>query len=245
MSAVSVEQVREVGELIGYGLRRARPTDKSHYRTLLDRYGTDLLFRSVVDAAAEGLGLVVLATTRAGLVLAPTADSVFSIRMVDMRATALDADDKLIAGLALLGIAAYAYPNEVDLDDPDARTVDIKAVDAFIRAAAGNLPTVQVSDDQSGVLTTARRAADAYLDRPDYTPTSRGGGYKRGCTYRALAEVLVWLETQGLARPQPALGDTVFQLTDRFRVLVGDEASHTAFQRLAEVRRNDTARKVG
>jgi hypothetical protein len=243
MSAVPLDHVHDAGELIGYGLRRARPTDKSDYRTLLDRYGTDLSFRTTVDTVADGLGLVVLATTRAGLVLAPTADSIFSIRMADMRSTPLDADDKLIAGLALLGIAAYAYPNEVDLDDPDARTVDIKAVDAFIRTAATNLPA-EPSDDQSATLATARRAADAYLDRPDYTPTSRGGAYKRGCTFRALQEVLGWLEAQGMARPQPALGDTVFQLTDRFRVLVGDEASHTAFQVLAESRRLDTSGKV-
>ena len=238
MSTVPVEHVRDAAELVGYGLRRARPTDKSDYRALLDRYGTDLLFRTAVDAAADGLGLVILSVTRAGLVLAPTPDSVFAIRMVDLRSSPLDPTDRLVAGLALLGIAAYAYPNDVDLDDPDARTVDIKNVDA-----ASNLPPA-ADTDPAGSLATARRAADIYLDWPDYTPTAGGGRYKRGCTFRAIEEVLGWLQTQGMARPQEALGATVYQLTDRFRVLVGDEASNAAYQRLADLRRSETTRKV-
>lgn len=243
MSTVPVEHVRDAAELVGYGLRRARPTDKSDYRALLDRYGTDLLFRTTVDVAAEGLGLVILSVTRTGLVLAPTPDSVFAIRMVDLRSSPLDATERLVAGLALLGIAAYAYPNDVDLDDPDARTVDIKDVDAFIRTAASNLPPAD-DTDPTGSLATARRAADIYLDWPNYTPTARGGRYKRGCTFRAIEEVLGWLQTQGMARPQEALGETVYQLTDRFRVLVGDEASNAAYQRLADLRRSETTRKT-
>jgi hypothetical protein len=250
MINVPLKHLRDAGVLIALGLRRARPTDKSEYRQLLDRYGTDPIFRSVVDAFAEGLGLVVLATTRSGMVLAPTADSVFGIRMADMRA--MDASEKLLAGLALLGLAAYAYPNDVDLDDPDARTVDIKSVDTFIRAAARNLTVEAGMDDApagdsadpgdgdgTATLATARTAAEIYLDRPDYVPTSGGGRYKRGCTFRTIEEVLGWLESQGMARPQPSLGETAYQLTDRFRVLVGDEAANAAYQRLAAIRRTD------
>lgn len=238
-----LENAQESGELLAHALRRGRPTDKSGYRMLLDRYGTDPGFRDLTNAVATGLGLAVLATTRTGLVLAPAVDSVFASKLTDMRNTPMDLDERLVAGLALLGIAAYAYPNTVDLDDPDARTIDIAAVDAFLRAAAGALP--ELAPDSIESLVSARRAADVYLSWEGYVPTAKGGQYKRGCTYRALADVLGWMETQGMARPQPALGPHAYQLTDRFRVLVADEATNAAYEALAAVRRTlDTDKDI-
>jgi hypothetical protein len=231
----AMENAQAAGELLAHALRRGRPTDKSDYRVLLDRYGTDPGFRDLTDAVATGLGLAVLATTRTGLVLSPAVDSVFASKLTDMRNTPMDLDDRLIAGLALLGIAAYAYPNTVDLDDPDARTVDIATVDAFIRTAAAALP--EITPDSVESLVSARRAADIYLSWTNYVPTARGGQYKRGCTYRAIDDVLGWMETQGMARPQPALGPHAYQLTDRFRVLVADEATNAAYEALTTVRR--------
>ena len=230
------EHAQAAAELIAFALRRVRPGREGDYQQLLDRYSTDLSFRELTQCISKGLGLDVLAVTRGGLVLSPTVDSVFASKLIDMRNTGMDADDRLVAGLALLGIAAYAYPNSVDFDDPDARTVDIAGIDAFIRAAAHSLPAPTPESTES--IVSARRAADVYLDWPDYVPTAAGGRYKRGCTYRALEEVLSGLERQGMARPQPALGPNTHQLTDRFRVLVADEASNTAYEALAAVRRS-------
>jgi hypothetical protein len=237
-----LEDARCAGELVSHALRRGRPTDKSDYRTLLDRYGTDPAFRDLTEAFATGLGLSVLATTRTGLVLAPDVESVFAAKLTDMRNTAMDSEERLIAGLALIGIAAHAYPNTVDLDDPDARIVDVVTIDAFIRASAAALPAVAAESAES--LASARRAADLYLAWDAYVPTARGGGYKRGCTYRALDEVLAWMETQGMARPQPALGQHTYQLTDRFRVLVADEASNAAYEALTAYARTTDKEKV-
>jgi len=230
-----LENAQAAGELIAFALRRVRPGKDGDYQQLLDRYGTDVNFRDLTTSISAGLGLSVLATTRTGLVLSPTVDSVFASKLTDMRNTQMDAETRLVAGLALLGIAAYAYPNSVDLDDPDARTVDVAAADAFIRAAAAALPAQAPEETES--LVSVRRAADVYLDWPDYVPTAAGGRYKRGCTYGALDDVLNWLESQGMARPQPALGPNAHQLTDRFRVLVADEASNAAYEALAAVRR--------
>ena len=237
-----LHDARCAAELLAHALRRGRPTDKSDYRTLLDRYGTDPAFRDLTEAVAAGLGLSVLAITRTGLVLSPAVDSVFASKLTDMRNTPMDTEERLVAGLALIGIAAHAYPNTVDLDDPDARTVNVATIDAFIRRAAAALPPLAADSAES--LVSARRAADIYLAWDAYVPTARGGGYKRGCTYRALDEVLGWMESQGMARPQPALGQHTYQLTDRFRVLVADEASNAAYEALSAIARTSDKDKV-
>jgi hypothetical protein len=220
--------VRAAAELITFGLaRRARPVEGSEYRTLLDRYRTELRFKDVVDTMAEGLGLEVLGTPRAGIVLAPDPGGPFATRLGDLRAMA--EDERLVFGLVLIGIAAYAYPNDIDFDDPETKLIDIPRIDEFLRAAiaAADLPA---DDDR------ARTAAEVYADLPSFVPTQTGRR-ARGCTLRAVEEVCGWLVGQGAAREAPTLGPDTFHLTDRFRLLVGDSAGTSALEALREVRR--------
>jgi hypothetical protein len=220
--------VRAAAELITFGLaRRARPVEGSEYRTLLDRYRTELRFKDVVDTMAEGLGLEVLGTPRAGIVLAPDPGGPFATRLGDLRA--MTEDERLVFGLVLIGIAAYAYPNDVDFDDPETKLIDIPRIDEFLRAAiaAADLPA---DDDR------ARTAAEVYADLPSFVPTQTGRR-ARGCTLRAVEEVCGWLVGQGAAREAPTLGPDTFHLTDRFRLLVGDSAGTSALEALREVRR--------
>ncbi|MCW2717737.1 hypothetical protein [Pseudonocardia sp.] len=220
--------VRAAAELITFGLaRRARPVEGSEYRTLLDRYRTELRFKDVVDTMAEGLGLEVLGTPRAGIVLVPDPGGPFATRLGDLRAMA--EDERLVFGLVLIGIAAYAYPNDIDFDDPETKLIDIPRIDEFLRAAiaAADLPA---DDDR------ARTAAEVYADLPSFVPTQTGRR-ARGCTLRAVEEVCGWLVGQGAAREAPTLGPDTFHLTDRFRLLVGDSAGTSALEALREVRR--------
>src|SRR4051812_12866917 len=108
-----MEDVWAAAELVAFGLRTgARPTDGNPYGQLLERYRTSTSFRDAVDTIAGGLGLIVLgAPPRAGLVLTTQPGSVFAVRMADLRSGNLGADDKLIAGLVVLAVAAYAFPN--------------------------------------------------------------------------------------------------------------------------------------
>jgi hypothetical protein len=159
--------VRAAAELITFGLaRRGRPVEGSDYRTLLDRYRTELRFKDVVDTMAEGLGLEVLGTPRAGIVLAPDPGGPFATRLGDLRA--MTEEERLVFGLVLVGIAAYAYPNDIDFDDPEAKLIDIPRIDEFLRAAvAAELPA---DDDR------ARTAAGIYADLPSFVPTRPGAG---------------------------------------------------------------------
>jgi hypothetical protein len=238
MTVLDPTDARAAGELIRHALTRAaRPVEGSDYRALLDKYRTDLRFKDTVDTFAGGLGLSVLGTPRSGMVLAPDRDTPFAVRLADLKIT--DADSKLIFGLILLAAAAYAYPNEVDLDDPDAKVVDVVKLDEFIRTAIAGLRADADAGTRDGM---ARTAAEVYVDLPSFTPTQTGRR-AAGCTLRSVETVCGWLVEQGAAREAKALGPDAYQLTDRFRLLVADSAGSDTLDVLRAARRAEvTAR---
>ncbi|UWP85035.1 hypothetical protein Dfulv_12720 [Dactylosporangium fulvum] len=225
---VPMEDVWAAAELVAFGLRSgARPTDGNAYGLLLERYRTSTAFRDAVDTVAGGLGLVVLgAPPRSGLVLTTQPGSVFAVRMADLRGGNLSADDKLIAGLVVLGIAAYAFPHDADLDAAEVKIVEVAAIDRFIRDAVDRLPEEDAY----------RRAADVYRRTAAFKPKDRQPGPARGCTQFAVLEVLGWLVERGAARQMPQMGPASYQLTDRFRLLVADMAGGEALESMRAVR---------
>jgi len=230
--AADLTQVRAAAELVAFGLqRRSRPVEGSEYRALLDRYRSELRFRDVVDTMAEGLGLEVLGTPRSGIVLAPEPGGPFATRLADLRT--MDTTEKLIFGLVLIGIAAYAYPQDVDFDDPETKLVDVVKVDEFLRSAIDTLKAQQGAEGSAEER--ARAAAEAYADMPQLI-TTQTGRRGRGCTLKAIEDALGWLVDQGAAREAGTLGPDVYHLTDRFRLLVADSAGGAALDALRELR---------
>ena len=147
--ALDLTPVRAASELIAFGLARThRPVDGSEYRALLDQYRTDLRFKDTVDTIAQGLGLAVLGTPRSGLVLAPEPAGPFATRLADLK-PGMTAEDKLVYGLVLLALAAWAYPNDVDLDDPEAKVINVVKIDEYIRAAISDLSQVDGAEGLS------------------------------------------------------------------------------------------------
>lgn len=238
LAALDLTDASLAGRLLGFGLTRgARPVEGSEYRVLLDRYRTDVRFKDTVDTFAEGLGLEVLGTPRTGLVLAPEPTGPFASRLVDLKTT-MDAEEKLVFGLILVAMAAYAYPNEVDLDDPDTKLVDVTKLDDFIRGAIAGLREIDAPEGSNGER--ARTAADVYADMPSLIQTPRGWR-KQGCTLRSIEIVCGWLVEQGAAREAKTLGPDTFQLTDRFRLLVADSAGSEALEVLRAARREEVS----
>ncbi|GAA2374922.1 hypothetical protein [Dactylosporangium salmoneum] len=233
---VPIEDVRAAAELVALGLRTgARPTDANPYGRLLERYRSQTLFRDTVDTVASGLGLVVLgAPARTGLVLSTQPGSVFAVRMGDLRSTGMSADEKLIAGLVVLGVAAYAFPQEADLDSSEVKTVEVAALDKFVRDSIERV--LAVPGDPESVDGQARTAAELYRRTAAFRPKDRQPGPAKGCTQFAVAEVLGWLVERGAARQMPQLGASTFQLTDRFRLLVADVAGGEALEAMKAVR---------
>lgn len=230
--AADLTEVRAAAELIAFGLqRRSRPVEGGDYRALLDRYRSELRFRDVVDTMAEGLGMEVLGTPRSGLVLAPEPGGPFATRLADFRT--MDQNERLVFGLVLIGIAAYAYPQDLDFDDPETKLVDLLKVDEFLRSA---IDTLRAQEGGEGTAEErARVAAEVYADMPQLI-TTQTGRRGRGCTLKAIEDALGWLVDQGAAREATSLGADVYQLTDRFRLLVADSAGGAALDSLRALR---------
>ncbi|MEU8658044.1 hypothetical protein [Actinoplanes philippinensis] len=234
--SVDLQDVRHAAELISYGLRPgSRPTDGNPYGQLLQRYRAEPAFRDVVEILASGLGLSVLGVPpRTGIVVTTQPGSAFAIRTSDLRNTKIPPEEKLVAGLITLAIAAYAFPNPRDLDSTDVKIVEVAALDNFIRSAIDRV-TATTGDD--GNDPQARRAADVYERMSPFQPKANQPGPAKGCSQWAIVEVLGWLVDRGAARAATTMGATTYQLTDRFRLLVADIGGGEALAALRDARR--------
>lgn len=96
------------------------PATNIQYRKLLGRYRAEEAFRSTVQEVCEGLQLLVIDVTAAGLVLAPASTaSRFALRMSDIRGARGARNPELRAALVLahVAVAATLYPFSHQLED--------------------------------------------------------------------------------------------------------------------------------
>ncbi len=250
--SVDLADLHEVGVLIGCALRpKQRPGADSDYRAALVRYRSEAPFRAATDAILDGLGLVVHGASDLGLVVSARRTSVFAFRLsTDLPNVANDANRKLVAGLALLGIAAYAFPQPADLDDATrVRRVRVGEIEAFLRDVCTALRRQAERDAEFvDVADGGVDAAWQVYERmpPTYTPDKGRGSGRRSpkCTTYWIATVLDLLVEQGMARPDPGYGTDTYQLLERFRLHVREFADDEAFERLAELRRAHPGRQV-
>jgi hypothetical protein len=213
------DAVADAASLIRYGLSpKIRPNREGEYNALVVRYTTDGAFRALVHAIGSGHGLLVRACDRMeGIVLAPTAESPYRIRLADY-VVVQSADTRLLHGVVQLAIAATAYPTAAALED-GTRLVSVSATQVYERvravldeahAAADGVPA-EDEPDAEPVWRAIRRARAA-----DTTPDGRQTPHT---VIGAIVKALRWLEDQGLADQVKGEQDT-WRLRDRYRIQV-------------------------
>jgi hypothetical protein len=145
---------------------------------------------------------------------------------------------KLLAGLVLTGLVAYAYPSAEELDDDRVRRITEKDFDLWLRDLCERLR----SHDAAGEEIPEQGLDDAwraYLDMPSVSVGDGGRGpgkLRRSCTRYWVRNVLGWLNGQGMARPDPT-SDGGWTLTERFRVHAREAALEHAYAFIADLRR--------
>ena len=232
--------VAAAGRLLRHAVNpSARPTSGSDYRLLLDRYRTDTEFAEGVVAIAEGLGLRVHATSPLGLIVTGDSDGPFRVTLdncgLPLRTSPAGTrlQDRLMFGLVLVGVAAYAYPNGEALTDPVTPTVRAAELNRFITRRATGLARLADADGIDEVDVQLGEAARRWLDLPEVLPSDRGG-YKRDCQRRYIADLLNWLVHAGRARREPSVGDDerglAYALNDRFRIGLAETAESLAYR---------------
>jgi hypothetical protein len=234
MSGYDLPDITAASALIRHALAGRPLATGSEYGELFDRYLHHQAFRDLVASVADGLDLAVLqAPPTTGLVLSPNPDSPFRLRFADLRPWT--PDERLVAGLVLLGIAALRFPREEDLDaEGIVRYVTVGSVEKFMREAIRPLAIAPTADAKS-IEAYARSAAEAYERMPGLLRTEKRGQRKRGCTMRVIEDVFDLLIEQRMARRPARMDDDTLQLTDRFRVHVAEIAGSEALAVLRAV----------
>ncbi len=223
----------------------ARPTSGSDYRTLLDRYRADAEFAEGVVAIAEGLGLYVHAASPLGLIATGDSDGPFRVTLdnsgLPLRASpaASRLQDRLLFGLVLVAVAAYAYPTGEALIETTTPTVRAADLNRFLTRKAEALAALARTEGVDEMDAQLGDAARRWLDLPEVLPAERGG-YKRDCQRRYITDLLTWLVNAGRARREPSVADDrgqAYTLNDRFRIGIAETADTLAYRILT--RAND------
>lgn len=218
-----------------------RPTAGSDYRALLDRYRTDVEFAEAVVAVAEGLGLDVRAATPLGLIVTGDGDSPFRITLdnsgLPLRASPAAArlQDRLVSGLVLVAVAAYAYPTGESLTETTTPTVRPAELNRFITRKAEALRGLAGAERVDEIDSQLGEAARMWLELPEILPAERGG-LRKECQRRYVNDILNWLVDAGRARRESAMSDErgqAYTLNDRFRIGIAETADTLAFEILA------------
>ncbi|MFC1421109.1 hypothetical protein [Streptacidiphilus cavernicola] len=227
----------DLGTLIGFALQPTqRPGRSAEYRRLLGRYRAEPDFRTATDAVLHGLSCRALSDGDFGLVLGVEPESPFAFRVADMP-NAGSRNNRLLAGLLLVGVAAYAYPSPAELDEDRIRRVPDTEFEQWMRSMCERL---QATDAAGEVIPEEGldQAWRVYHEMPPSLVGERGRGSGRlspKCTLYWVRNILGWLTEQGMARPDGA--DGVWMLTERFRIQIKDMASEPAYTFLAAMAR--------
>jgi hypothetical protein len=236
----TANEAGRAAELISFALQPkvARGSDE-HYGELWRDYRSDEDFRDVVDAVANGLGLVVLEAADQGLIVAPMEGSVFTFRMSDYR-SGLDPKTRMLIGLVHLGIAAVAYPREADLEEDNVVRRNPEQVERFLREACQVRADAHERDPEASEDGDAEEAWRAYLAMPAARRT-KTGSFTADCAMGMIVRAFEWLVTQGMARDA---GGGVYQLLDRYRVQVREMAGQAALEALRTLAAGQTFENV-
>jgi len=228
----------DIGTLVAWALRPVqRPGRNPEYQRVLSRFRTELPFKTATIAVLHGLGAEVLSDSDFGLILGVTPESPLAFRLSDMPNTG-KAEHKVLAGLILTGLVAYAFPSAEELEDDRIRHVVAHDFDTWLRDLCERLR----SHDAAGEI-IPEDGLDAawrlYLNMPSVAYGEKGrvtGKLTSQCTRFWIHSVLSWLAGQGLARADPA-SVAAWTLTERFRVHAKEVALEHAYSFIAGIRR--------
>ena len=232
----------DIGTLIAWALRPAqRPGRNAEYQRVLGRYRTDLNFKTATNAMLHGLGAQVLSDGDFGLILGVQPESPLAFRLSDMPNISKP-EHKILAGLVLTGLVAFAFPNAEELEDDRVRRVTSWDLDTWLRELCEQLRT----QDAAGEIIPEEGLDEAWRIYLDLPPTDYGkqgpqtGRLTTKCTRFWVETILTWLTGQGMARIDTSTNET-WTLTERFRVHAREIALERAYTFIAELSRAQRA----
>jgi hypothetical protein len=240
--SVTARDVGDATRLLALGMRaRQLPSRDLVYTDLVRRYLEDPAFADTVNAAADGLGLVVLGVSmQAGAVLAAGEDSPFEMKMDEYAKRAAFRErwdvEKVLHGLAHLACAALAFPRPDDLaNDAYVGRVSVEGVDTVVREACRVLDEkARAAEENNDPLDDApelERTWRAYARRSEGAMTKTGQPAP-DTTRAMIGKALRFLVDQGFLHQAGADGGGTYRTTPRYQVQVRELAADRAFEEL-------------
>ena len=179
----------DAGRLIGWAARpREIPSRHEDYQRLVARYLDEPDFAALAESFAAGAGLDLVVNARDGVIATAEADSPFRYTTSDVTRRIADPHRSVI-GAVLLAVARTAYPEPIDIEDPDrVATFTTKQVVDVLDRAAQRLSDSSSDDgdlDESQVEVWRRWLALAEI-RPNAERRSmrdRGGITQKVCQF--------------------------------------------------------------
>ncbi|MGR8011728.1 hypothetical protein [Streptomyces hypolithicus] len=232
----------DAARLVSFGLQpKLLPARDLEYADLLRRYREEPPFARLADAVATGLGLVVLeVSTRAGMAVCASDDSVFGVRMGDYaRRASAESADRFLHGLAHLAVAALAFPRPEDLaDDGYIGRITVNGVDAFVRQACRRLE--QRADEQGENTDPATEAPGLEAAWRIYARRSATGATKdarrlAGSTTGIIGKAVAFLTDSGFLHRTGDDAGGAYRTTARYQLQVRDMAGSAAMAELLEL----------
>lgn len=223
----------DVGTLIGFAVQPAKRLSDAEYRRTLARYRGEPSFRQAIDGILEGLSMQVLSDGDYGLILGARAESPFAFRIGDMPRTQ-EPKHRLLNGLVLAGLAAFAFPSAEEMEEDRVRQVNEGELEQWLRAVCRKLQ----SKESAGVVIPEEGLDHAWRIFDTMQTESRAdrgrtpGRLSPSCTLYWVHNVLSWLSEHGMARPDTTSGEGNWQLTERFRIQVRHMGAGAAFEYL-------------
>lgn len=232
---MNTTDARDAARLVHFAIDvRAVVGADEEYHELWRRYRIDDTFRQLTDAVCSGFGLSALAATEHGLIVIPQDDSVFAMGSLSDFEEGYSPEQRLVAGLAHLAIAACAYPRTVDLERPGVARVKVSQVERLLRDTARTVNEDDQERDEDVVAAFEVLAA---------MPTRKQGSQRRSRTTSlgVITNAFERLIEHGCARKVTSdSADAEYQLLDRYRLQVGEVAINDAYEALVATARAST-----
>ena len=235
---LTAQDYTDLGILLSFALQPTKRPSSDEYKRTLARYRSEVEFRDAMNGVLEGLSVKALADGDFGLFIGVEPESPFAFRMADMPSSR-KLKQRLLWGLVLLGVAAYAYPNAAELEEERVRYVHEADLEAWLRSRCEQMRSREGVGEvvpEEGM----EQAWRIYADMPTVFKPNRGRLANRpspkSTTYW-VHQTLSWLAEQGMARTDRTAGSGTWALAERFRVMVKEMATERAYTYLRDLDR--------
>jgi hypothetical protein len=235
----------QAAQLIHFGLQaRQRPAQEPEYQNLVTLYLDRSDFRCTVKEIARGLYLVVLEVSEHGIVLAPLEGSAFALKPAEFRPTGATADERFLDGLVQLAIAATIFPRARDLDEEATRArppVTIEEVDTTLRTICERYEREQKSQPDPALAIEEAGLHEAWrVYQRRLSVMETGDGRKAARSARRIIEFgLDRLREFGCFVKESRAGQSWYQPTWRYQILVRELAADAVYRRITELLEKD------